>query len=516
MPEQLLKYFPLVKVDEAAHMAYGLVTCEDVDSDGERCIYDDPSKPMDAKRAYKVWSEECLKSTTAAGQDPSLGNIRQMHQLLLGGKAVKIDFDDAAKQIFIGVEPADDDVWQKIKKGMYRGFSQGGNYAWRDPAGSTPRNYAPVIGEVSLVDNPSLKAATFQHVKADGSMELVKFATPPGLAKEAKTKRKGGKDLHASDFAYVGDPEDTSTWKLPIHDAAHVRNALARFNQTEGIPADEKAKVKGRIRAAAKRFGVTVSDEAEKISKILDALDGGVEKGMFSVAQMATMLQDVAWLLWDTTTKRDFEQDASTVPDDLRTALGDLVTIFEELAAEESSELLAWADGGKKAMNPEQIKKCAAALGISEDEFKKQFVSAEEFEKAKKGLTALHAHIQKAIAHHEKMHKKHGELSEMHEEHAEHLDKCAGLCKDLIGAQGEVEGAKAAQPAPAPANTEGFVKAADVDAIVAKAVKDAIEKAKLAQPAGDAADNVTLVGKTGGTVARSTGTTQDALDIVPA
>jgi hypothetical protein len=52
------------------------------------------------------------------------------------------------------------------------------------------------------------------------------------LKKEPKTKRKGGMDLHSSDFAYVGGPEDTSTWKLSIHDKAHAQNALARFGQT--------------------------------------------------------------------------------------------------------------------------------------------------------------------------------------------------------------------------------------------------------------------------------------------
>lgn len=80
------------------------------------------------------------------------------------------------------------------------------------------------------------------------------------LNEETKTKRKGGKDLHAADFAYVGDPQDPSTWKLPIHDAAHARNALARFDQTDGIPSDEKAAVLAKIKRAAKKFGVDVSD----------------------------------------------------------------------------------------------------------------------------------------------------------------------------------------------------------------------------------------------------------------
>lgn len=76
-----------------------------------------------------------------------------------------------------------------------------------------------------------------------------------------KTKRVGDEDLTADKFAYVGDPEKVATWKLPIHDAAHVRNALARFGQTKGIPSDKKESVWKKIVAAAKKFGIHVSEE---------------------------------------------------------------------------------------------------------------------------------------------------------------------------------------------------------------------------------------------------------------
>jgi HK97 family phage prohead protease len=75
-----------------------------------------------------------------------------------------------------------------------------------------------------------------------------------------RTKRVAGKDLTAKSFAYVGDPDKTETWKLPIHDASHVRNALARFSSTD-LPADAKAGVLRKIHAAAKKFGIEVSEE---------------------------------------------------------------------------------------------------------------------------------------------------------------------------------------------------------------------------------------------------------------
>jgi hypothetical protein len=51
--------------------------------------------------------------------------------------------------------------------------------------------------------------------------------------------------------------------KLPINDAAHVRNAMARFDQV--ITADcHPAEAKNRILAAAKKFGIDV-DEFQKV-----------------------------------------------------------------------------------------------------------------------------------------------------------------------------------------------------------------------------------------------------------
>ena len=79
--------------------------------------------------------------------------------------------------------------------------------------------------------------------------------------KKVRTKTVGGKVLPASAFAFVGDPDKTETWKLPIHDKEHAQNALARFNQTQGIPAAKKASVYAKIIAAAKKFGIHVSEE---------------------------------------------------------------------------------------------------------------------------------------------------------------------------------------------------------------------------------------------------------------
>jgi hypothetical protein len=48
--------------------------------------------------------------------------------------------------------------------------------------------------------------------------------------------------------------------KEPIHDAAHVRNAIARFNQVKGVTDAERDAAWKRTKAAAKKHNVEVSE----------------------------------------------------------------------------------------------------------------------------------------------------------------------------------------------------------------------------------------------------------------
>ena len=47
--------------------------------------------------------------------------------------------------------------------------------------------------------------------------------------------------------------------KEPLNDASHVRNAIARFDQVEGVTDAERDAAWRRVRAAAKKYGVEVN-----------------------------------------------------------------------------------------------------------------------------------------------------------------------------------------------------------------------------------------------------------------
>jgi len=58
--------------------------------------------------------------------------------------------------------------------------------------------------------------------------------------------------LPAEKFAFV------KKRKEPITDARHVRNAIARFDQVEGVTDAERDAAWKRIRAAARKFGIEI------------------------------------------------------------------------------------------------------------------------------------------------------------------------------------------------------------------------------------------------------------------
>jgi hypothetical protein len=64
--------------------------------------------------------------------------------------------------------------------------------------------------------------------------------------------------LRSNQFAYV---DKDGGEHLPIHDESHIRNAMARFNQTDFESSAAKEQARKKIVGAAKRHGIEVSDD---------------------------------------------------------------------------------------------------------------------------------------------------------------------------------------------------------------------------------------------------------------
>ena len=186
---KLNKFYPLSKMVDQADgtlRVYGLVTAEVPDLDREVCDY------AKTKPYYLAKVEAMKKATDIPGMEQSIMPMREMHTLNAIGKGVSIDFDDLKKTINMGFEVVDPLAITKFKKGVLVGFSQGGDFVGPkvlDPKFPGCKKYVANPGEVSAVDSPCLPIATvdwmkakqFEHVKADGSMEMRKFHLPVAI-----------------------------------------------------------------------------------------------------------------------------------------------------------------------------------------------------------------------------------------------------------------------------------------------------------------------------------------------
>jgi len=91
------------------------------------------------------------------------------------------------------------------------------------------------------------KARETQSARAQGARMPQRR---PGMTTAEKNR------LPESAFAFPRERKE------PLNDERHVRNAIARFDQVEGVSDAERDEAWRRIKAAARRCGVEVSEDS--------------------------------------------------------------------------------------------------------------------------------------------------------------------------------------------------------------------------------------------------------------
>ncbi len=355
---ELQLFAQILKADEERHEVTGVLAAEVPDRSGEILDYS-ASKPKFVK-----W----IKSQLQESQGKSFGNVRRMHQLDAVGKLMKVWFDDVQKRVVAIAKITDPRTWNDIKEGVLTGFSIGGKYASRSK--TDPRKYAAEPFEVSVVDRPCIPGATFSYIRADGAVELRKFVGPSNvkeftdrpadsLPRQGETgeqpewgdleaagddpknrntenqpsggvqQDKGGENdpylddrqgatLAQADKEPYGDVEyadpgyqSDKKKRYPVDTEENVRAAWSYINQAKNsgkYSSEQLAHIKGKIKAAAKRHGVEVSEKAvktnpdeiwdtgfeEKLMEELEKIENDLEKGTRKKAsQKARELADM-------------------------------------------------------------------------------------------------------------------------------------------------------------------------------------------------------------------------------
>jgi hypothetical protein len=93
------------------------------------------------------------------------------------------------------------------------------------------------------------KEAARRNIEKAREVQSERARSSEGLSTAEKDR------LPDADFAFPSERKEV------ISDAAHVRNAIARFDQVEGVTDEERDQAWARILTAAGKYGVHVSEQ---------------------------------------------------------------------------------------------------------------------------------------------------------------------------------------------------------------------------------------------------------------
>lgn len=203
----------------------------------------------------------------------------------------------------------------------------------------------------------------------------------------------------------------------------------------------------------------------------------GLQKDMYTVGNLAQLLQSIAWMIHSCQAEADMEGDNSTIPQKLREWLNLGTEVFGEMTEEETQELLVDVAGPQgmplrgaedkaaseatKAFKAHLLKRWASlnhgpeavskeagtmadlhkskkeeAFGAAKEDCKKSFKDVEETHKAHKEAAAA-VHGLKDDASKEDAAKAMKDLEEAHKAHKDacdaHKDDCGKLHKAILG-----------------------------------------------------------------------------------
>lgn len=100
---------------------------------------------------------------------------------------------------------------------------------------------------------PKQKTAARRNVKSARTAQRARARGAPVRRRSTGLSARQRDRMPAQTFAF---PKER---KEPLNDARHVRNAIARFDQVEGVSDSERDAAWRRIRAAARKHGVEIN-----------------------------------------------------------------------------------------------------------------------------------------------------------------------------------------------------------------------------------------------------------------
>ncbi|HTV88001.1 MAG TPA: DUF6582 domain-containing protein [Stellaceae bacterium] len=278
-------YWPIAKVDAAERMVWGYASTEAADDQGETVT----------------------RTALAAALDDYMrfANIREMHRNSAVGVATAAEID--AKGLYLAARIVDDDAWQKVREGVYKGFSIGGRVTARAAA---DRNTITglQLTEISIVDRPANPEAVFDCWKR--AAPVLHDAEP---------------DPHATlDYADPGYQPD-SKQRYPLDTQRHIRAAWAYIHQAHNAAAytpAQLASIKARI-IAAWQARIDPQGPPSAASHAPAAAPANVRKGLPPLLRLRLLIAELCDIA-DALEDDDVDDEETALPDLAMAAFGAL------------------------------------------------------------------------------------------------------------------------------------------------------------------------------------------------
>ena len=231
------------KVDDELRLVYGYASTEALDS----------QKEIVTRKAMEAALPKYMK----------FANVREMHKPSAVGIAHDAQIDD--KGIYLTAKVVDQSAWEKVKAGVYKGFSIGGRATSRDPAN---RNIITGLDltEISIVDRPANPEAVFDFYKVDDGDTTDEVPLDPEKELSKSDNPSSDQDSIAAALQNVendatakaeGEPKELAghdameDGSFPVRNEKDLRNAIKAIGR-----AKDGTAAKRHIKTRAKELGL--------------------------------------------------------------------------------------------------------------------------------------------------------------------------------------------------------------------------------------------------------------------
>jgi HK97 family phage prohead protease len=308
-------YWPIAKVDTEQRMVWGYASTEALDDQGE------------------IVKREALEA--ALGNYMRFANIREMHRPSAIGVAKEANVDD--RGLYLAAKIVDDEAWEKVVQGVYKGFSIGGRVTARDPADRSVIT-GLALTEISVVDRPANPDAVFDCWKASGSDEM-----RDDPASSDVTTRVWACGEHGHYHSKKDEADGCICKRTSAANAARPARQ-AESNALADAPNDSRSSIRERLGGAegAARWTDELakvqgqSTELFKLVTELSAVVGHIAKQVNDIAHTPIPAQTIAYAHGLTGVSKNEDNGQGTPP----ASDEDIVDRFAQLSPAEQTVLL--------------------------------------------------------------------------------------------------------------------------------------------------------------------------------